>query len=262
MPYCPVNRIRVHYEVSGEGFPLVLVHANPFDRRLWMYQAAHFSNFLKVINIDLRGYGYSDKPTAATSIAEMGEDIMAVCRQEGVKEALVAGISVGGVIALQLGLDHPEVFRALILVGCSSVPGDRYQSRIEGYTKEGIAKYHIQHLTSLVSKEFPRTKLGRYLLGLFTETDSRLSAPAIAEIFHALQNRDVTHRLVEIKMPVLIINGEFDNALGRSREMSQKIAGAVHHVIPGTGHACCLEDPATFDDIVLNFLKQHKFILG
>jgi 3-oxoadipate enol-lactonase len=260
MAYFARNDVRTHYEVSGEGYPLVLVHANPFDRRLWMYQVAHFSTFFKVINIDLRGYGYSDKPAKPTTMAQLGEDVVGVCRQEGVREAIFAGISVGGVMGLQLGLDHPEIFKALILVGCSSQPGDRYQTRIDGYMNEGVPRYHIQHLTSLVSSGFPQTKLGKYLLSFHTEMDSRLSAPAIAEIFRALQDRDFTPRLPEVRMPVLIINGEFDNALTRSREMSKKIAGAEHHVIAGTGHACCLEDPATFDAIALEFLKKHKFI--
>ena len=83
MPICPVNGLKIYYEVSGEGFPLVLIHANPFDRRLWIYQVAHFSAFFKVINVDLRGYGYSDKPASPTSIVEMGEDVVGVCRQDG-----------------------------------------------------------------------------------------------------------------------------------------------------------------------------------
>jgi pimeloyl-ACP methyl ester carboxylesterase len=62
--------------------------------------------------------------------------------------------------------------------------------------------------------------MGKYLLGRQTEMDVRLSAPAIAQIFHALQNRDLTARLPELKMPVLIMNGEFDNSLKRSREMT------------------------------------------
>ena len=64
----------------------------------------------------------------------------------------------------------------------------------------------------------------------------------------------------KLKMPVLVMNGEFDNSLVRSREMSKKIAGAAHHVIPGAGHACCLEDPTIFDEIVLAFLRKHNFI--
>ena len=259
MSTCSVNGIKISYEVSGEGFPLVLIHANPFDRRLWIYQVAHFSTFFKVINIDLRGYGYSDKPASATSIVEMGEDVVGVCRQEGVDVAIVAGISVGGVIALQLGLDHPEIFKALILVGCSSGPGGRYQERIEGY-RGGIEKYHIQHLKALVSKAFSESSLGRYLLNNFTDWDKRLNAGSIVEIFKALQSRDVTHRLGELKMPVLVVNGEFDNSLVRSRETAQKIRGAVHHILPGTGHACCLEDPMTFDKVVIEFLKKHGFM--
>lgn len=260
MPYSTKNGVKTYYEVSGEGFPMVLVHANPFDRRMFLYQVAHFSTYFKVINIDLRGYGYSDKPAIPITMTELSGDVVAVCQQAEAKEAIFAGVSVGGVMGLQLGLDHPEIFKALILVGCSSQPGDRYQSRIDGYMRQGIGEFHIQHLTDLVSKAFPQSKLGKYLLGMHTEMDARLSAPAIAEIFHALQNRDLTSRLSELKMPVLIINGEFDNSLKRSKEMSTKIAGAEHHVIPGAGHACCLEDPAVFDEIVIRFLRKNGFV--
>ena len=74
MPYCTRNGVKTYYEISGEGFPLVLVHANPFDRRMFMYQVAHFSTFLRVINMDLRAYGYSDKPATPTTMTELGED--------------------------------------------------------------------------------------------------------------------------------------------------------------------------------------------
>jgi 3-oxoadipate enol-lactonase len=260
MPHSTRAGVKTYYEVSGEGFPFVLMHANPFDRRMFLYQTAHFSTHFRVINIDLRGYGYSDKPATPITMTELCEDVVAVCKQEDANEAIFAGVSVGGVMGLQLGLDHPEIFKALILVGCSSQPGDRYQSRIDGYMKQGVGRFHIQHLTDLVSKDFAQSKRGKYLLGMHTEMDARLSAPAIAEIFHALQKRDLTARLPELKMPVLIMNGEFDNSLKRSKEMSTRIAGAEHHVIPGAGHACCLEDPATFDDHVLTFLSKHKFL--
>jgi pimeloyl-ACP methyl ester carboxylesterase len=260
MPHSTRAGVKTYYEVSGEGFPFVLMHANPFDRRMFLYQTAHFSTHFRVINIDLRGYGYSDKPATPITMTELCEDVVAACKQEDSNQAIFAGVSVGGVMGLQLGLDHPEIFKALILVGCSSQPGDRYQSRIDGYMKQGVGRFHIQHLTDLVSKDFAQSKRGKYLLGMHTEMDARLSAPAIAEIFHALQKRDLTARLPELKMPVLIINGEFDNSLKRSKEMSTRIAGAEHHVIPGAGHACCLEDPATFDDHVLTFLSKHKFL--
>lgn len=260
MPYSTRNGVKTYYEVSGEGFPFVLTHANPFDRRMFLYQTAHFSTYFKVINVDLRGYGYSDKPAVPITMTDLCDDVVNVCRQEDAHEAIFAGVSVGGVMGLQLGLDHPDIFKALILVGCSSMPGDRYQSRIDGYMKQGVERFHIQHLTDLVSKEFSQTHLGQYLLSMHTEMDAKLNASAIAEIFHALQNRDLTSRLAELKMPVLIMNGEFDNSLKRSQDMSTRITGAEHHTIAGAGHACCLEDPATFDEHVLRFLTKHGFL--
>jgi pimeloyl-ACP methyl ester carboxylesterase len=96
MPYSTRNGVKTYYEVSGEGFPFVLMHANPFDRRMFVYQAAHFSTYFKVINIDLRAYGYSDKPALPITVADLCEDVVAVCRQEGAREAIFTGVSVGG----------------------------------------------------------------------------------------------------------------------------------------------------------------------
>jgi len=259
MSYCSVNGIKIYYEVSGEGLPLLLIHANPFDHRLWQYQIASFSTFFKVVAVDLRGYGHSDKPTTDTSLAMLAEDVLGVCRQEEMKEAIVAGISVGGNVALQLALDHPEIFKALILVGCSPGPSD-HQARTDGYMKRGMQAYHIEHLRDLVSPEFPQTALGKYLLGLFTDTDPMLKPEALKKIFAALEVKNLTSRLPELHMPVLTLNGEFDGTLPRTREMSQKIRGATHQVIPGAGHACCLENPMVFDRIVSDFLQRHNFM--
>ncbi|MCZ6610380.1 MAG: alpha/beta hydrolase, partial [Alphaproteobacteria bacterium] len=65
MPKSRANGVDIHYEVAGEGPPMVLIHANPFDHNLWMYQIAHFSTWFKVIAVDIRGYGRSEKVTKA-----------------------------------------------------------------------------------------------------------------------------------------------------------------------------------------------------
>jgi pimeloyl-ACP methyl ester carboxylesterase len=126
--------------------------------------------------------------------------------------------------------------------------------------KEGVEQYHIKHLRALVSQEFSGSSLGKYLLGLFTDTDPQLNPEALKCIFEALEVKNLTPRLAELRMPVLTLNGEFDGTLPRTREMTQKIHGAVHQIIPGAGHACCLENPMVFDQLVRDFLRKHKLM--
>jgi 3-oxoadipate enol-lactonase len=258
--YSTANGLKIYYEVSGEGFPFVMVHANPFDHNLWMYQIAHFSTYFKVIAIDIRGYGRSDKPTTAFTLKDMADDVLGVCRDEGIKEAILGGVSVGSGMALLLGLDYPEMFKTLILVGGSSGPGGSIEERIQGYTKIGIEKYHIQHLKELVAPDFPGTKLGKYLLNTYVERDSWLSGESIGQIFRARAGTDMTPRLQSMKVPTLVINGEYDNSLKAGQRTASLIPGAVHKILPNTGHACCIEDPAGFDEIVIEFLRANRLL--
>src|SRR3990172_3466673 len=258
--YSTANGIRIYYEVSGEGSPFVMVHANPFDHNLWMYQISHFSTYFKVIAVDIRGYGRSDKPQTPFSLKDMTDDVLGVCRDQGVKVAILAGVSVGSGMAILLGLDHPEIFKAIILVGGSSGPGGFVEERIAGYTKVGIEKYHIQHLRELVAPDFADSKMGKYLLNTFVERDPWLSGQAIGQIFRARGGTDMTPRLSGMKVPTLVINGEYDNSLAGGKKTAALIPGAVHRVLPKTGHACNIEDPATFDAFVVEFLRAHQLM--
>jgi pimeloyl-ACP methyl ester carboxylesterase len=255
--YSTANGIKIYYEVSGAGFPLVLVHANPFDHNLWMYQIAHFSTYFKVIAVDIRGYGRSDKPTTPFSLKDMAEDVLGVCRDEAVSQAILAGVSVGSGIAILLGLDHPEMFRALILVGGSSGPGGSIEERIDGYTRVGVSTYHLRHLRDLVAPDFADSKLGKYLLDTFVERDPWLSGESIGQIFRARGALDMTPRLATMKVPTLVVNGEYDNSLAGGKKTASLIPRAAHKILPRTGHACNIEDPAGFDQLVIDFLRAH-----
>jgi len=260
MPYSHSNGLKIHYEISGEGFPFLLIHANPFDHNLWMYQIAHFSTYFKIIAIDIRGYGRSDKPTTPFTLNDMAEDVLGVCRDQAVNEALLAGVSVGSGMAILLGLDHPEIFKALILVGGSSGPGGAIEKRIHGYTKRGVEQYHLEHLRELVAPEFADSKLGGYLLGTFAERDPWLCGASIAQIFRARAGLDLTPRLETMKVPTLVINGAYDPSLPGGKKTASLIPGAVHKVLPQTGHACNIEDPATFDALVIDFLRANRLM--
>jgi pimeloyl-ACP methyl ester carboxylesterase len=259
MPFSRANGADIWYEVTGDGPAMVLIHANPFDHDLWLYQAARFSTWFKVLSIDIRGYGRSSKVTSAYSLKHMCNDVIGVMDDAGVERAICAGCSVGSGIAILLGLDHPDRFDALILVGGNSGASNRFQNRIEGYRGD-LPDYHIKHLRELVSPQFAASSLGRHLLGLFVEREPRLRGEAIAQVFMAGNHTDTTARLPTMRVPTLVINGELDHSLPAGQRTASLVPGAVHRVLPGTGHACCIEDPAGFDRLVIDFLSSHSLM--
>jgi 3-oxoadipate enol-lactonase len=256
MPYSRANRVNIWYEVAGDGPAMILVHANPFDNTLWTYQVSHYSTWFTVISVDIRGYGRSTKQTTPFTLKDMCDDIVGVMKSLGIERAILGGCSVGSGIAILLGLDHPDLFQAIFLVGGNSAASDRYQSRIEGYTSD-LNTYHLKHMRQLVQPEFSNSRLGAYLLNRYVERQARLDGNAIAQVFRAGNSTSTTDRLATMKVPVLIINGEFDHSLPAGRRTAGLVPGAVHKVLRGTGHACCLEDPAGFDAILTDFLKAR-----
>jgi 3-oxoadipate enol-lactonase len=259
MPYSRRSRVDIWYEVTGDGPALVLIHANPFDHDLWLYQAAHFSTWFKVIGIDIRGYGRSAKVTKPFTLKDMCDDVIGVMDELGIDRAVLMGCSVGSGTAILLGLDHPARFSALILVGGNSGSSDRYMKRVEGY-RANLGDYHVKHMRELVSPVFAESSIGRYLLNMFVEREPRLSGDAIARVFMAGNSTDTTGRLPEMKVPTLVINGAFDHSLKAGQRTASLVPGAVHKVLPETGHACCIEDPAGFDALVLEFLGARNLL--
>ena len=256
MPVSRSNGVDIWYETAGDGPAMVLVHANPFDHDLWMYQAAHFSTWFKVVTVDIRGYGRSSKVTTPYSLKDMCDDVIGVMKDLGITRCVLGGCSVGSSIALLLALDHPEMFDAVILVGGNSAASARFPARIEGYRKS-LPDYHPQHIKMLVQPEFTNSRLGSYLLNMFLERGPRLKGEAIAQVFLAANQNQSTERLSTMKVPTLVINGEFDNSRPAGEKTASLTPGAVHKVLPGAGHACCLEDPAGFDALVIEFLKTR-----
>jgi 3-oxoadipate enol-lactonase len=257
MPYSVKNGLRIYYETYGEGPPLVMVHANPFDHRLWMHQIAHYSAFHKVIAIDLRGYGRSDKPDAPFELADMARDVIGVCNDECVTHAPFFGVSVGSGISMLIALEKPEMVEALVLVGGSSGGSANMTRRIEGFLSDDLPNYQLHHLRDCVAPAFADSPRGQWLLSLFNERADELSGACIANIFRARLGCDMRERLPNIKAPTLVINGEHDNSMAAGRLTASLIPDARHVTIIGGGHACNIENPEGFDAAVAAFFRDR-----
>lgn len=259
MPFSTANGLRIHYEDHGDGPPLVMIHANPYDRRLFVHQVARFSPFFRVIAVDLRGYGLSDKPTDPFTLEDMTQDVLGVCDDLGIVQAIFLGVSVGSGIALKIGLDHAMRARGLILVGGSSRPGGNIEKRIRAFRELGPARYRRDYMPELFAPGFTQTRAGRWVMDMFMDDAHRLDGESIARIFEARGSENMLPRLPGLDLPTLVINGEHDNSLDRGRETAAHIPGARHVTLPETGHACCIEDPAAFDAAVIDFLREKDF---
>jgi 3-oxoadipate enol-lactonase len=262
MPFASNRGVDIYYEVYGDGPPMVLVHANPFDHRLFTHQIASFSPYFRLVAMDIRGYGRSDKPETPFTLNDMADDVLAVCAQEKISRAIFMGVSVGSGMSLLIGLERPQMCDAVILVGGSSKGGADIGARVAGYTSADLRGYQRSHIRELVAPGFCETTLGAWVLDLFSANAHTLSGPCIVQIFRAREGCDMRDRLAGMKPPTLVVNGAHDVSLQRGGDTASMIPGAQHVVLPGTGHACCIEDPAAFDRVVTEFLRANRLWPG
>ena len=257
MPYADNDGVKIYYEVAGEGIPFVMLHANPCDHRMWMHQISHFARHFRIIALDMRGYGRTDKVETLYGLDDLVQDVIAVCEQENVTNGILAGASMGSKITFKLGVDYPDMFQAQIHVGGNSFRGTSYDGRITGYETENLPHYRANHLKELFAPGFSETDRGRYLSSVILEDSTRLSGKAIGTLFHTFDNVNLSEQVSAIKVPVLIVNGIHDNSLKGGRNTAALIEGAQHETIPNAGHLCILEDPETFDRITKDFLRKY-----
>lgn len=262
MPWCSRGDIRLYYEVSGEGPDMVMLHANPCDHRMWMYQIARFSRRFRVIAPDMRGYGRSDGVERGFGFSELVEDAFAICDREGVRSAVVAGASMGSKIAFSMAIERPALCRALVQVGGSAFRGGSYDGRAEGYLGPDLAVYRAQHLVELFAPGFTDTPRGRYLCNMILDDSAVLSGGALSALFRSFDGVDLANRVAAIRAPVLIVNGAHDNSLEGGRRTASLIADARHAVIERAGHLCVLEEPEAFDALAGAFLQENGLYPG
>ena len=121
MPYAQVGDIKLYYEEHGDGPPILLIPGLGADTRLFARVVPLLAVRHRVVVLDPRGSGQSDKPTGQYRIEQMADDVAGLFATLGVGSADVVGYSMGGKIALQLAAGHPELVNHLIL--CATAPG-------------------------------------------------------------------------------------------------------------------------------------------
>lgn len=252
------NGIELEYDVRGEGPALLFIHGLGSTLHDWEPQAAAFSRHYRVVSFDLRGHGQSARPPGPYSIAMFAADAAALLKGLGIASAHVVGISLGGAIAFQLTLDHPELVKTLTIV--NSGP----EAIVRGF-KQKLAVW----LRYYTVRKMGTAKLGRAIgMKLFPAPESHPARDGFIARFanndsqsyeaalRALLGWSVADKIGGINCPVLALTADQDyTPLSFKEAYVAKIPGAKLEVVADSRHALPMEKPAAFNAALERFLQ-------
>lgn len=260
-----INQVEVAYQLRGSGIPLVMIHGAQGDQTMFNDLAAQFASNYRVLTFDQRGSGLSEKPNMDYSIAMLADDTAALMDHVGFDTAHIAGVSMGGMIALEFVLRHPKKTRSVVL-GCTT-PGGPKAVRIGG-----SAFTNAYSATPMSAEERGRALAEAAFTKGYIEKRPEI-IPAMIEARRlrpidpaALDHRvkaalhhDVYDRLPEIKTPTLVITGKDDALISweNSRLLADHIPGAELIILEPAGHCFWLEQHHQSLDAISNFLRSH-----
>jgi 3-oxoadipate enol-lactonase len=253
-------RINVMDEGEGAGPPLVLLHGLGGCWRDWEPQLDALRERHRVIVVEHRGHGRSDRITGPVSTDLFAADVAAVCGDLGVDRAWVVGLSMGGMIAQKLALAEPDLVAALVLCDTGTHLGERASAWLRGEADRVRAHGFLPDARGEVAGS---TIWSRYTLDRQPEVartnirESQSTDPASwAEAALAVAAHDTRDEVARIGCPTLVIWGDEDGALPATLAdpLAAALGGAPVVVIRDAGHVCNLEQPAAFDRAVEDFL--------
>jgi pimeloyl-ACP methyl ester carboxylesterase len=260
MPTLQLRDIRLYYEIAGQGDPVVFIHGLGSSARDWEYQVPFFAPRYRVVVFDVRGHGRSDKPPGPYSVPLFAQDAAALIRALEAAPAHVVGISMGGMIALQLAVDEPALVRSLVVVNSGPELVVRtFRERLMILQRFLIVRLlGMRKMGEVLSQRlFPRpdqAPLRQMFVERWAENDPR----AYREAMRALVGWSVADRLGDIRCPTLVIASDQDYTPVSAKEAYvARMPNARLVVIPDAHHAVTVERPEEFNQVLLDFLMQQ-----
>jgi len=265
MPKVSVNGIEIYYVEAGAGEPLVLLMGFGGDHLSWGFQTSALGAKYRVIAFDNRGSGRSSAPDLPYTTRMMADDTVALMDRLGIDRAHVLGVSLGGMIAQEVALNHPARVRSLQL-HCTAARADRYMLALlenlrtvratlgADLAQRAMALWLFAPSTFNERPEFVEMLLHAASTQPYPQSDVGFARQGDAVVSH-----DALDRLATIACPTLVTVGEEDQLapLRFSREIVHALPRAEFHTVPRAGHVYFWERPAEFNALCLEFLTKH-----
>ena len=256
----------MYYVEAGAGEPLLLIMGFGGDHTAWAFQHGAFAARYRVIAFDNRGAGQTSAPDQPYTTAMMAADALGLMDALGIDRAHVIGVSMGGMIAQELALAHPERVRSLHL-GCTFARPDAYMLALNAAWRDmRIGLGRDQTLRTLALWLFApttyaeRPDLVEMLLQNALANPYPQSVAGFLRQGEAIAAHDAIDRLEAIRCPTLVSVAENDILVPPrfSRDLARRIPGAELRVISAAGHCYFLEQPEAFNALSLDFIARSS----
>ena len=243
---------------QGKGPAVLLIHAFPLNHAMWEPQLAPLSKAFRVLAPDIRGFGAS-QPASPWTMEEMADELNGLLEELGIDDCTVAGVSMGGYIALSFWTKYPKRVRRLVL--------SNTRARADNEAEKSARNDMIVALEENGSSILPDRMLPRLLkpnplpavVAKVRRMIDETSAAAAIHAVMAMRDRpDSSSLLHRMTCPAMVITGEDDVMIriDDSRAMADAIPGARFARIPNSGHLSSLENPGEFNSVLLDFLRR------
>ncbi|KAF1012045.1 MAG: AB hydrolase superfamily protein YdjP [Pseudomonas fluorescens] len=239
--YAAVNGIKVYYTRTGHGSPVVLLHGGLSNSDYWGNQVKALATRHTVISLDSRGHGRSSRDEKPYGYDLMADDVVAVLDTLKIPRADIVGWSDGAIIGIDLALRHPERINKVFAFAANTQTSG---------VKDGVEKNPtFAAFIERAGKEYAKLSPTPKEYDAFVEQISHMWAS---------QPNWTDAQLASIKTPILIVDGDHDEAIKREHTeyMAATIPGAGLLILPNTSHFAFLQDPALFNAALLDFLDN------
>jgi 3-oxoadipate enol-lactonase len=264
MPTLRIGDAELYYEETGQGEPVVLLHGLGGSTVDWTPTVGVLAGHHRVLVLDTRGSGRSRdlrRPAGPFSVKQFADDVAALLAHRSAAPAHVVGLSMGGMVAFQLAVDHPASVRTLTIVnsGPALVPRGIRQRLYIGlrlvvarlFGPAGMARLLVWQL-------FPRADQAP-LRRAFRESMRRNDRRAYIATQRALVGWSVLDRISAIEAPALIVAADRDyTPLSAKEAYARRMKRAEVVLVTGAGHALPIEAPEKFNAVLLDFLARHS----
>jgi pimeloyl-ACP methyl ester carboxylesterase len=265
MPVIRINDINLYYEVQGEGEPVCLIHGLGSSTRDWESQVPAFQQYYRVYRIDLRGHGRSDKPPGDYSIPLLAQDVHDLLEYLKVDHLHLVGISLGGMVALQLALDHPALVRSLVLVNSFvDLPLDTWGRRLNFWKRLWVVRLlGLRKMAEILARNLFPAEGQSALRETFIQRWSENDRQAYLNTLKGMAGWSVRERLPELTAPTLVISADQDYTPVEAKQAYVRLMPAARlEVIANSRHGTPVDQPEVFNRVVLDFLRNPEAAVG